>query len=82
MSRGGDTEAIVIPAVDCALCGDHETPGINVPVMGGDGRARMPRVCENCLAPLLGVVLQLAGHAPLRMARVVVDAQGGRTGLT
>jgi hypothetical protein len=71
--RGGDTKAIILPGVCCALCGGPEGPGLNVPVFTPDGRPAFPRLCQDCLGIVLKVTLSLLGHAGGKVAAVAVS---------
>ena len=72
------TKVMMIPGLSCALCGTREGPGLHFPVFAADGQPAMPRVCQPCLAVILGVALQLAGHAGAQVAAIVVSL--GSTG--
>lgn len=64
---------MMIPGLSCALCGDNGSPGLHVPVVTPDGQPTMPRICQPCVAVVLGVTLQLLGHASGQVAAVAVD---------
>jgi hypothetical protein len=67
---------MAVPGVSCGLCGDTDTAGINVPVFCDRGDRGVvpafPRICQNCLASVLGVTFGLMGKAPGRLADLAV----------
>lgn len=67
------TQVMVIPGISCALCGEEGSPGLHIPVMTPKGQPKMPRVCQACLSVLMGVTLQLLGHAGAQVAAVAVN---------
>jgi hypothetical protein len=72
------TKALVIPGIACSLCGDRGSPGLHVPVMTPEGQARLPRICQPCLSAVLGVTLQLLGHAGEQAAEIAVSVNSGQ----
>jgi hypothetical protein len=58
----------------CALCQRPGDQALTVPVFGASGPG-VRRVCEHCLSSVLGVALQLLGHAPAVLARAAVSMQ-------
>lgn len=64
----------------CALCGGQGGSGISVPVFDQAGRPAVRRICQPCLSSVLGVSLQLMGHAPAKVAAIVAEMHTrGRT---
>lgn len=67
------TEVMIVPGLACALCGSQGGPGMHLPVMGADGRAGLPRVCQPCVSVFSAVLLQLLGHAGAQLAAIAVN---------
>lgn len=57
----------------CALCGSPGERGITVPVFTESGQPGARRICQACLSAVLGVSLQLLGHAPAKAAAIAVE---------